>query len=188
MLLSQKLCVLVFENTKMPQTRGDLGFCGSHAQRLFQVTTSSLPICLIQLAQRITPDPTKWQKHTSHGVPAHWWRSWKKSHILALTEATQPVFSREFGHQLSTDFIYLFKSVLCHSVQQPFPYLRPVLGRDVPANVPSATAVDDEGIVDAEGSRWCAPPEHHSLKTFDFLNVLFMSFTGSNGRKLPLTS
>lgn len=57
-------------------------------------------------------------------------------------EATQPVL--ELGCQLSTDFIYLSKSGLCHSVQQPSPYLR-----DAPANVPSATAVDAEG-------RWAA--------------------------------
>lgn len=68
------------------------------------------------------------------------------THFSFDYEATQPVFSEEFGCQLSTDFIHLSKSVLCHSVQQPFPYLRPtVLGRDVPANVPSATAVDAEG-------------------------------------------
>lgn len=53
-------------------------------------------------------------------------------------EATQPVL--ELGCQLSTDFIYLSKSILCHSVQQISPYLR-----DAPANVPSATAVDAEG-------------------------------------------
>lgn len=55
-------------------------------------------------------------------------------------EATQPVL--ELGCQLSTDFIFLSKSILCHSVQQVAPYLR-----DAPANVPlfSATAVDAEG-------------------------------------------
>lgn len=60
-------------------------------------------------------------------------------------EATQSAFSKESGCQLSTDFMYLSKSVFCHSVQQPFPYLSPVLGRDVLANVPSATAVEAEG-------------------------------------------
>lgn len=60
------------------------------------------------------------------------------THFSCDYEATQPVL--EIGCQLSTDFIYLSTSILCHSVQWPFPYLR-----DVPANVPSATAVDAEG-------------------------------------------
>lgn len=55
--------------------------------------------------------------------------------------------------------------------QQPFPYISPVLGRDVPANVPSATAVDVEGSGQQQ-SAWCASPEHHSLKTLHFFKCI----------------
>lgn len=56
---------------------------------------------------------------------------------------------------------------ICSLSLQPFPCLRPALGRDVPANVPSATTVDAEGT-GQQWWGWCAPPEHQSLKVLNY--------------------
>lgn len=130
--------MLIFENTKMLQTRGDLWFCGSHVQRLVQVTISSLPACLIQSAYEKYARPHQTTKaHFSWNACSLMEELEEVTHCSFDYETTQPVL--ESGCQLSTDFIHLSISVLCHSVQQPFPYLT-----DVPVNAPSATAVDAE--------------------------------------------
>lgn len=103
-------------------------------------------------------------------MPAHWWRSWKKAHISALTMRQHSLCSQRNLDVSFPQLSCIFPNLFFVTVPQPFPYLRPaVLGRDVPANVPSATAVDAEGT----WSCWRAPPEHHSLKMLDFFSCIF---------------
>lgn len=157
--------MLVFENTKIPQTRGDLGFCGSCVQRLIYVTTSSLPDTISLRETQQTPPNNKstvlMERLLTDGGAGRC-----HTFISALT-------TRQHNQCWNLDvsfpqILYIF----------PNPFFVTLYNRYLPTSemhllmspVPQLWMLKGHG---QQWSGWCAPPEHHSLQALHFLKCIF---------------